>query len=50
MMLCRPFGPRLFCRWLLPRPDGRGYCMTALRASPSGRLRSQIKVLLPGGT
>ena len=32
----RDVGPSglIVCRRLLPRPNGRGYCMTALRASP----------------
>jgi len=42
MKLCRPFGPRLFCEWLLPRANARGYWMTALRASTSGACHRRI--------
>lgn len=30
---CRPFGPRILLLKRLPRPDGRGYYIPALRAS-----------------
>ena len=39
----RPFGPWILLLERLPRPDGRGYCIAALRAfeNPRARLPTQ---------